>query len=67
MFPKSENTNLSTGQSEEPTALDMLPLLKIPQFFLTLIMMFVACFGINFLEPALQIHLLPVSLANQRF
>ena len=60
IFPECENTVLPSGQNEEPAAFEMLPLLKIPKFLLTLMIMFIACLGINFLEPTLQIHLLPV-------
>jgi len=39
-----------------------LPLLKSPLFTVTLLFMFVSSLGINFIEPNIQIHLLPLSL-----
>lgn len=60
-FPDSEGSAMETSPNE-PSALPILPLLKIPQFSLTLMIMFIACLGINFLEPTLQIHLLPLEL-----
>ena len=59
LFPDSKR---SAVRSDEPTSLPIMPLLKIPQFILTLMTMFVSCLGINFLEPTLQIHLMPVRI-----
>lgn len=61
IFPEAEGSSV-TRSTNEPSALPMLPLLKIPQFTLTLTIMFIAALGINFLEPTLQIHLLPLEL-----
>lgn len=59
LFPDSKR---STIRTDEPSSLPILPLLKIPSFIFTLMTMFVSCLGINFLEPNLQIHLMPVGL-----
>lgn len=49
--------------TEENTAtLPMLPLLKILQYDLTLLMLFCGSFSLSFIEPLIQIHLLPLGL-----
>jgi hypothetical protein len=40
--------------------LPILPLLKIPLFDLTLLMLFCGSLAANFVEPSIQLHLLPV-------
>ena len=41
-------------------ALPILPLLKIPQFNLTLMMLFMGALSVTFVEPSIQLHLQPV-------
>lgn len=48
--------------NKEADTLPMMPLLKTPLFSMTLLMLFCGCVSINFVEPNIQLHLLPVSL-----
>ena len=49
----------SRGPDSE-VALPILPLLKIPQFGLTLMMLFMGALSVTFVEPSIQLHLAPV-------
>lgn len=62
-FP-SPKQHITEAERNKPTveALPMLPLLKIPLFSLTLLMLFAGCVSINFVEPNIQLHLLPLNL-----
>lgn len=51
-------------EDEQTTSLPMLPLFKIPLFDLTLLMLFCGSLSINFVEPSIQLHLLPVRKLN---
>jgi hypothetical protein len=57
--PKKHNIERQSSKASVET-LPMLPLLKIPLFSLTLLMLFCGCVSINFVEPNIQLHLLPV-------
>ena len=61
LFPDPDPISQSNPSK---TVLPMLPLLKIPKFILTLFMLFCGSLSINFIEPSIQIHLLPVRYKN---
>jgi len=48
--------------AKEADTLPMMPLLKTPLFSMTLLMLFCGCVSINFVEPNIQLHLLPLDL-----
>lgn len=67
-FPNPQNTtsanpNSSEPSKNEPDTLPMGPLLMVPRFSLTLLMLFCGCVSINFVEPNIQVHLMPLNLA----
>jgi hypothetical protein len=54
--------HVSKKEKEKSTStLPMIPLLLIPRFTLTLALLFCGCMSLNFLEPNIQIQLLPVN------
>lgn len=66
-FPNPKKTtvdepNVNENGSKPVDTLPMMPLLKIPQFSLTLLMLFCGCVSINFVEPNIQLHLIPLGL-----
>ncbi len=63
IFPDPHTTG--TGERVHLEALPILPLLKIPQFDLTLMMLFMGALSVTFIEPSIQLHLQPVSKTNQ--
>ncbi len=62
-FPNSDRAPSTIRNNNEPNTdtLPMLPLLKVPLFTLTLVMLFCGCVSINFVEPNIQLHLIPVT------
>ncbi len=44
------------------SSLPIMPLLKIPQFCLTLMMLFCGALSVTFVEPSIQLHLQPVNI-----
>lgn len=63
MFPDVPQISDEDG---EDLSVPLLPLFKIISIDVTLLMMFIGSFGIAFVEPAIQIHLLPVSLMQHK-
>lgn len=61
-FPKSKSSN-QTSNVEETSAYSILPLLKIPRFLLTLLILFSGAISINFIEPSIELHLKPLNLS----
>jgi len=66
-FPSPQNTTTANSNSPEPSkngpdSVPMLPLFKIPRFSLTLLMLFCGCVSLNFIEPNVQLHLMPLNL-----
>lgn len=55
-----------SDEDGENVSVPLLPLLKIIRIDVTLLMIFIGSFGINFVEPAIQIHLFPVSLMQHK-
>lgn len=48
--------------SDRQSSLPIIPLLKIPQFDLTLMMLFMGALSVTFIEPSIQLHLQPLNL-----
>ena len=59
-FPNPSIDASNNIENNAEASLPMLPLLMIPQFLLTLMMLFCGSLSINFIEPSIQLHLQPV-------
>lgn len=62
LFPSCESQSSSSSKETEKKAMPIIPLLKIPKFFLTLLVLFTGGISINILEPSIQLHLIPLNL-----
>jgi len=56
-FPSA---SIPTETKKKDQAYPFLPLLKMPKFLLTMLMLFSGALSINFVEPSIQLHLMPV-------
>ena len=61
IFPGCESQTPRSNKSEEK-AMPIIPLIKIPKFSLTLLVLFTGGVSINILEPSIQLHLIPLNL-----
>jgi len=62
IFPDPHSSGPRQDASFQP--LPILPLLKIPQFNLTLMMLFMGALSVTFIEPSIQLHLQPVKIST---
>lgn len=64
LFFPNPKKNITEAENNKPAVetLPMIPLLKIPLFSMTLLILFCGCVSINFVEPNIQLHLLPLDL-----
>ena len=51
-----------TNPNDEAQPLSMLGLLKIPTFLITLLLLLVGAASIGFLQPSIELHLIPLKL-----
>lgn len=61
IFPDPHSTH---RQRRNEATLPILPLLMIPQFNLTLMMLFCGALSITFIEPSIQLHLQPLNVSS---
>ncbi len=57
----------TTEKRKDDQSYPFMPLFKIPKFVLTMLMLFSGALSINFVEPSIQLHLLPVCFNKNSF